>query len=143
MDGGAWLWWALLASLLWGVAPMFAKLGLERTGAEAAIFLRSAVISALSGVWLGASGKIGELTSIGLKPILAIAAEGVAASLVGHFAYYKALQLGAVSKAVPVSSTYPVVAMLVSAAVIGEKLSLGKVLGTALIVAGVVLLRVF
>lgn len=136
-----WLQWALLASVLWGVAPILAKLGLQSLRAETAIFLRSAVICVVSGVWLAASGKLAEVTHIGLRPGLAIAAEGMAASLIGHFAYYRALQLGAAGSAVPVSSAFPLVTLIASAVIFHEALSVKKILGALLIVAGVVILK--
>jgi transporter family protein len=50
------------------------------------------------------------------------------------------LQEGDASSVIPVSSAYPVVTLLASAVLLSETLTLSRIVGTALVVAGLVLL---
>ena len=54
--------------------------------------------------------------------------------------FFYALTKGPASTVVPVSSAYPVVTVLASAAFLAEKLTAGRLVGTALVVAGLVVL---
>ena len=56
-------------------------------------------------------------------------------------AYYYALKFGDVSRVAPVVAAFPVVAMLLAFAVLGEQITATKVIAAVLITAGVVLLR--
>lgn len=55
-------------------------------------------------------------------------------------ALYLALSIGEVSKVVPVSAAYPAVTLVLSALVLSERLSIARVGGMCLVVAGVVVL---
>jgi transporter family protein len=66
---------------------------------------------------------------------------GVVASLLGQICFYRALKNGAVSQAVPVGASYPVLACVLGILLLGEALTLGRACGIALVVAGTFLLR--
>jgi transporter family protein len=72
-------------------------------------------------------------------PWAALAA-GLAIS--GVIALYLALGSGDASKVVPVSAAYPAVTLLLSALMLGERLSAARIGGMVLVVAGVVVLTV-
>jgi len=55
-------------------------------------------------------------------------------------ALYLALSIGDVSKVVPVSAAYPAVTLVLSALVLSERLSIARIGGMCLVVAGVVVL---
>jgi transporter family protein len=56
---------------------------------------------------------------------------------------YLALAAGEVSKVVPVSAAYPAVTLILSAVVLSERLSVARVGGMCLVVAGVVVLSLY
>ena len=133
---------ALAAAFLWGAAPMLGKLGLVRADPTVALVLRSLVIGGILVVWAALGGKLPEVVSLmGTKAGALIAAEGVLASLLGHLAYYYALKYGEASKVVPAASSFPLFALILAVILLGERPSWDKVLGVALIVGGVLLLR--
>ncbi len=133
--------YALLTALLWGVAPLFGKLGLEEVDALAGMTLRTMVVGAVLLLFGGFTGQLANVTSIGLKSGLLIAAEGLLASLLGHLAYYQALKLGDASRVVPVTAAFPLVTVLMAILFLGEPLTWQRVLGAALVVGGVLLIK--
>lgn len=134
---------ALIAAFFWGIAPIFGKLGLVKTeDPTVALAFRSFVISIILLVWAGVTTNIGQLVSLATsKSGMFIAAEGIMASLLGHLAYYYAIKSGDVSKAVPITSSFPLFAVVVAILFLGEKLSITSVIGALLIVAGIILIK--
>jgi transporter family protein len=129
-----------LTVLMWGLWGFFGKLALERKMAPTTIFLAEVLISAACAVplWLvllktqNAPSPFSSWNVFGL-----LSGAGLA---IGLLFYYLALQGGQASVIVPLTSTYPIVAVLLSAAVLGERPSLTQWLGVILVVTGVTLL---
>ncbi|MGM0365628.1 MAG: EamA family transporter [Actinomycetota bacterium] len=132
---------ALITMLFWGIAPVFGKLGLAKISPYLALAIRSFVISIILLIIVLVRGDIKELASVNLRSASFIAMEGIFASLIGHFAYYYALRLGETSRVVPIASAFPVITVIVSVIFFAEKISIAKGAGIALIVAGILLLR--
>lgn len=65
-----------------------------------------------------------------------------AAAIGGLVAAYIALGEGDASQVVPVAASYPAVTLLLSALLLGERLSPGRVLGVALVICGVVVITI-
>jgi transporter family protein len=68
------------------------------------------------------------------------AASSAALAITGLVALYLALNSGKAGVVVPVTAAYPVVTLLLAAAVLAEALTVGRVVGVALVVGGVVVL---
>ena len=66
-----------------------------------------------------------------------LTALGMAAGLIGFFI---ALSKGDASAVVPTSSAYPVIALIGSAIFLSESITVPKLIGTALVIAGVVVI---
>jgi len=132
---------ALITLLFWGIAPVFGKLGLAKINPYIALAIRSFVISIILIIIVLVRGDIKEIASVNLKSAAFIAMEGIFASLIGHFAYYYALKLGETSRVVPIASAFPVITVIVSVIFFAEKITLAKGAGIALIMAGILLLR--
>jgi len=62
---------------------------------------------------------------------------GFLASIVAQMFFYQGLKIGQVSKMVPLSGTYPLVAFLLGAVIFRESITPLKVLGVSLISLGV------
>lgn len=132
---------ALVAALLWGVAPVLGKAGLGSTDPGTALLIRTLGIAIIVLVYALATGGFTRLGAVGWRPAALILGEGVLASLAGHLAYLYALKLGEAGRAVPIAAAYPLVTVLVAAAFLGETLTWPKVAGAALVIAGVWLLK--
>ena len=66
---------------------------------------------------------------------------GVMAGLLAMWTYYTALKAGATSKIVPISACYPLVTALLSVLILKEGITVPRVMGTALIVLGIWLVK--
>ncbi len=130
-----------IAMVLWGVAPIFGKMGLGGTHPLAALTIRSVVTSIILLITVTAMGKWGSVTGIAAKDALYIILEGLFAALLGQLAYYYALKYGEVGRVAPVVAAFPLVALILGIIFFGEELTLTKIAAAALIFSGIVLLK--
>ncbi|MEW5866786.1 MAG: EamA family transporter [Bacillota bacterium] len=138
-----WLAWALLTAVFWGVGPIFAKLGLGKADPLLGLSIRTFGVAFALLVISLATGNLGSLTKVPLLTAAALLAEGVFASLLGHFAYFNALKTGPASTVAAVTASFPLVTLMVAAAVLGESVTVGRAIGAAMVVLGLVFLRLF
>ena len=127
--------------LFWGLAPIFGKLGLASVNPLSALTIRSLVISAILLVIAVWTGQWKSLLQIAPREASFLALEGICAALLGQLAYYYALKFGDVSQVTPVVAAFPVVALLLAFAVLGEQITATKIVAAILITTGIVLLR--
>lgn len=130
-----------IAMVLWGVAPLFGKLGLGGTHPLAALTIRSVVTSVILLITVTLLGKWGNVTGVAPKEALYIVLEGLCAALLGQLAYYYALKFGEVGRVAPVVAAFPLVALILGVIFFGEELTLTKVAAAASIFSGIVLLK--
>lgn len=133
--------YAFVGMLLWGIAPIFAKLGLSKVEPVIGLFMRSVVITTLLVGWVLASGQMGKLADVTGRDWLFLGLEGIFASLLGHLAYYLALKYGEVSVVSPIMAGFPVVTALIAVMFLGERFTLIKLGGVIFILLGVFLLK--
>ncbi|NQT06897.1 MAG: EamA family transporter, partial [Candidatus Omnitrophica bacterium] len=61
--------------------------------------------------------------------------------LLGMWTYFAALKLGATSKIVPIAAAYPLVTAILSIIILKEGVTIMRFIGTALIIAGIWLVK--
>lgn len=132
---------ALLAAFLFGLAPIFGKLGLENVNPAVALSIRSFVISGIMLGWLILSKNINPVADVGMTSWALIALEGICAALIGQLFYYYALKSGDASTVVPIIASFPLFTFIIATFFLGDKVTLSKVGGIASIVLGIILLR--
>ena len=132
---------ALVCMLLWGIAPLSAKAGLVRVAPLTGLLIRNLSVGAILGMVGLLTGELARSFRVDGRSALLLILEGVLASLLGHWAYYQALKTGPASRIVPITSAFPVVALLGAVILFGERLSWQNGLGVALVITGIVLLR--
>jgi transporter family protein len=141
-------WFALLAALAWGIAPIFAKLGLN----EGQMGSLNAVIIRFTGAMLaflvfmlvvGRQTQWGGILTLPGRSIVYLFIEGVCETLLGHFAYYEAMRTWETSRVIGVTACAPVFTVVLAIIFLGDGITWGKIAGTALIVAGVYLIRLY
>lgn len=130
-----------IAMVFWGIAPIFGKLGLGDTQPLAALTVRSVIISLLLLVTVTVKGQWGFVAEVTATNAMYIALEGICAALLGQLAYYYALKLDEVGRVSPIVAAFPLVAVFLGIAFLGEKVTIYKILASVLIIAGVVLLK--
>ncbi len=130
----------LLAILMWGFWGFFGKLALERKMAPTTVFLAEVLVGAVIAIPLLVTVMIRGNT----QPIIpAVNLYGLLSGTVlalGLLFYYLALEHARVSVVVPLTASYPAVAVLLSYAILREKPTLSQWIGVLLVVIGATLL---
>lgn len=138
------LYWALTATLFWGLGPVFAKMGLEKPDPLTALLVRSTAVLIVLIVWAALKGDMaGKLSELDSRTWTLLILEGGVASVIAHYALFQALKLGDVANVVPITASYPLIAILLSVVLLGSRMTWGKGLGAALTVLGIYLLQRF
>ena len=131
---------ASLTALCWGAAPILGKMGLTKLPPFLALSLRSFTISIILLAAGLLSGSFKNL-QVDARSFIFIAAEGIMASLLGQLTYYYALKYSEASKVVPVSSSFPLFTLILAFLFLHENITFKKILGTLLVVLGIILIR--
>jgi len=131
----------IATTFLWGVTPIFEKIGLAKVDPLIGVTIRSALVTAGLFLLTFLLGKGRALIELDGKSIFLFGTSGMMAGLLGMWAYYTVLKMEATSKIVPITACYPLVTALLSVLVLKEGVTLHRVLGTALIVSGIWLVK--
>ena len=130
-----------LTTLFWGMAAIFDKLALEKTSPFTGMMVRQFILTGiLLAVGVG-SGRLGNLGTLDGRSIVLFGLSGICGGAAGLWTYYHALRLGGASLVVPITATYPLIAVLLSWLILQESLTISRIIGTALIVLGVWLVK--
>ncbi len=130
-----------ITALLWGATPILEKMGLAKVDPLIGVTVRSAVVTAGLLILTFLLGKGKALMEVDGKGFLIFGASGLMAGILGMWTYYMALKMEATSKVVPIAACYPLVTALLSVLILNEGLSVSRVIGTALIVSGIWLVK--
>ncbi|MCC6416414.1 MAG: EamA family transporter [Opitutaceae bacterium] len=134
-----WLHWSLLSALFAGLTAVLAKVGVAEINSHLATAIRTLVVLVITwGVALVAS-PAGELAKVPSRAWGFLIASGIATGL-SWLCYFRALQLGEVSRVAPVDKLGLLFALLLAAVFLRERLTWPQWAGIALIVAGVYLI---
>lgn len=131
----------IVTTLLWGLTPILEKIGLAKVDPLIGVTIRSAIVTAGLFLLTFLLGKGRALMELDGKSILLFGASGMMAGLFGMWTYYGALKMEATSKIVPIAACYPLVTAFLSVLVLKEGVTLPRIIGTALIVSGVWLVK--
>lgn len=137
MKMNTWLIYALLSAVFAALVAIFGKVGLSGLDANTATAIRAIVMAVfLVGVvlWQGKIDVVSEILS-NKKAMAFIVFSGIAGALSWLF-YFMAIKYGPVSKVAPIDKLSVVFAVILSALVLGEKLSLMGILGVVAIAGG-------
>jgi transporter family protein len=133
-----WLHWALLSALFAGLTAVLAKAGVKDVDSNLATAIRTVVILVFA--WtIAAFRGFDTLHKVTLRTWVFLALSGLATGA-SWLCYFRALQLGQVSKVAPVDKLSVVVAMVLAMLFLGEHLTRWHLIGAGLIVAGTVVL---
>ena len=131
----------VITAILWGATPILEKIGFAKVDPLIGVTIRSMVVTVGLLIITFVMGKGKALIVVDGKGFLLFGASGVMAGLLAMWAYYTALKVGATSKIVPIAACYPLVTALLSVLILREGVTLPRVMGTALIVSGIWLVR--
>jgi bacterial/archaeal transporter family protein len=134
-----WLLWAVLSALFAGATAILAKVGVAEINSNLATAIRTTVILLFSWTIALVTTRGDQFWSIGKRTWIFLILSGMATGL-SWLCYFRALQLGAISKVAPIDKLSVVVAMALAITFLGEELSLREGIGAGLIVLGAIVL---
>lgn len=133
---------AIMTMLAWGGAAICDKFGMRGvTNPLLGVMVRLTV--AFAGFWAVflIRGDWRQLRDIPAASLLPLALGGLLGAFLGQWAYFNAIRNADASQVVPFTASYPIVALVFAALILREPVTVSKVLGTLLILAGLVLVR--
>lgn len=130
-----WIIYALLSALFASITSVLAKFGMENINSNLATAIRTIVVLIMA--WgivfiTGAQSGIGDISK---KGMLFLVLSGFATGASWLF-YYKAIQVGEVSKVVPIDKFSVVITMVLAFVILKEVVTIKTIIGGALITAG-------
>ena len=132
---------ALLAAACWAVSFTIFTAQTRRLGPLSVNTVRSLFAALFILLLAPFFGSLGELREMSLSTLVALVGSGVLAMGVGDSLFFASLPLMGASRAIPISNgLYPLLALLLAAVWLDEKVTVLILLGTALVIAGVTLL---
>ena len=136
----SWQVWAGLAAFFAALTAILAKLGVTEIASNLAILLRTAVVLVALGLLLLVSGQLewSSLKGLPQRSVVALVFSGLATGA-SWLCYFKALELGPVSRVAPIDKLSVVLVALLGVLVLGEQLGVRAWIGVALIAVGGVL----
>ena len=134
----SWLGWAFLSAVFAGLTAVLAKVGVKDIDSNLATAIRTVVI--LIFAWSVALSRSDQrLSTVSPRTWLFLVLSGLATGA-SWLCYFRALQLGQVSKVAPIDKLSVVIAILLAAVFLHEQLTWQNWVGGALIVGGTLVL---
>ena len=130
-----WLVYALGSAVFAALTSILAKIGISGVNSNLATAIRTMVVAVMAWgmVFLtNAQHGLGEITR---KSWLFLVLSGLATGA-SWLCYYKALQMGDVSKVVPIDKLSVVITLLLAVVVLHETLTIKSMIGMVLLAAG-------
>lgn len=135
------MWWlyALLSAFFAALVAVFAKVGIKGVDSDLATAIRTVIIFIITaGIVIG-KGAANQLPALTKQNWIFIVLSGCATGLSWLF-YFRALQIGAVSRVAPIDKLSVALAIIISVIFLHEKLTWQEVAGAVLIIGGTLLL---
>ena len=130
-----WKWYAIMSAVFAALTAIFAKIGIKDIHSDLATAIRTVVIIIITwGIVIG-KGYIPEIKNIQFHTWAFLVLSGVATGL-SWLCYFKAIQLGDVSKVAPIDKLSVVFTMVLAFVFLKEQITLRTILGGVLIAAG-------
>ena len=130
-----WFILALLSAVFAALTSILAKVGIEGVNSNLATAIRTGVVLLMSWGMVFLTNAQGGISSISQKSWLFLILSGLATGA-SWLCYYKAIQIGEVSKVVPIDKLSVVITIAIGVLFLHEAFSLKLLLGGLLITAG-------
>jgi len=132
----SWAGYAVLSAFFGALVAIFGKIGVRGVDSNLAVALRTVVIVFFAWGIVVIQGNAGDVFRISRHSYLFLFLSAVATGLSWLF-YYRALQLGEASRVAPIDKLSVALAVAMAFLFLGEKPTMGNVVGALLITAGV------
>ena len=130
-----WSIFALLSAIFAALTSILAKVGIEGVNSNLATAVRTIVVVLMAWFMVFITGNQNGIVDISKKSWIFLILSGLATGA-SWLCYYKALQLGEVSKVVPIDKLSIVITIILAFIFLGEQITLKTLIGCCLIVAG-------
>lgn len=130
-----WVIFAILSAIFAALTSILAKVGIEGVNSNLATAVRTIVVVFMAWSMVFITGAQNELMDISKKSWIFLILSGLATGA-SWLCYYKALQLGQVSKVVPIDKLSIVITIILAFIFLGEQVSLKTLIACSLIAIG-------
>ena len=134
-----WLLFAILSSVFAALTSILAKVGIEGVDSTLATAIRTAVVLIMSWGMVLLTGAQKGMGQISQKSWLLLILSGLATGA-SWLCYYKALQMGDVSKVVPIDKLSVLITLFLAFLFLHEQFTAKSIAGCVLIGAGTLLM---
>ena len=134
-----WLVFALLSAVFAALTSVLAKIGIENVESNLATAIRTVVVLIMAWGMVFLTKGQGGISDISRKSWIFLILSGLATGA-SWLCYYKAVQIGEVSKVVPVDKLSVVITLILAALFLHERFTPKTLLGAVLITAGTLVL---
>ncbi len=131
------MWWlfALLSAVFAALTSILAKIGIEDVDSNLATAIRTVVVVGMSWLMVFVTNAQSGITNIGKKSWIFLVLSGLATGA-SWLCYYKAIQMGDVSKVVPIDKLSVVFTLILAFIFLHEDFNAKSLIGCVLIAAG-------
>ena len=131
------MWWlfALLSAVFAALTSILAKVGIESVDSNLATAIRTMVVVGMSWLMVFVTNAQSGITNIGKKSWIFLVLSGLATGA-SWLCYYKAIQIGDVSKVVPIDKLSVVFPLVLAFIFLHEEFNAKSIIGCILIAAG-------
>ena len=130
-----WILFAFGSAFFAGVTAILAKCGIRQTDSHVATAVRTVVVLLFSWIMVFLVGSQGDIPAVDAKTWAFLVLSGLATGA-SWLCYYRAIQLGSVSKVVPIDKMSVVITLILAFVFLHEEFSLKMLIGSVLITAG-------
>ena len=130
-----WIIFAILSAVFAALTSILAKVGIEGVDSNLATAVRTIVVVIMAWAMVFITNTQSGLSQISRKSWIFLILSGIATGA-SWLCYYKAIQLGDVSKVVPVDKLSVVITLILAFVFLHEKFTVKSVIGCILIGAG-------
>ena len=134
-----WLIYAFCSSLFAGITSILAKCGIKKTDSTLATAIRTIVVVLFSWIMVFLVGSYSTLSSLTIRTWLFLILSGLATGA-SWLCYFKALQLGPISKVVPIDKSSTILTLLLAFIILKEPITLSKIIAIILLGLGTFLM---
>ena len=134
-----WLLFALLSAVFAALTSILAKIGIEGVNSNLATAIRTLVVVIMAWGMVFLTNAQNGLSEIGKKSWIFLILSGLATGA-SWLCYYRALQVGEVSKVVPIDKLSVVFTLILAFVFLHEQFTVKSLIGCILIGAGTLLM---
>ena len=130
-----WALFAVLSAVFAALTSILAKIGIENVDSSLATAVRTVVVVAMSWLMVFITNAQSGLTNISKKSWIFLILSGLATGA-SWLCYYKAIQMGEVSKVVPIDKMSVVITLILAVVFLHEDFNAKSIIGAVLITIG-------